>query len=260
MEVSNKGSYLIRFDDICPEMNWAVWEKIESILDKNNVRPVLAVVPDNQDPHLKVNNPRQDFWDRVRAWQAKGWTIGLHGFQHLYVTNDPGLVGLNARSEFAGLSHEVQREKINKALEIFRSQKIRPEVWIAPGHSFDKTTVNVLLENGIKTISDGYFFRPVLHLGATWVPQQLWRFRKTKSGVWTVCYHHNNWSDAQLVDLENNIHNYRSQIVSLTDVIKQSNIVSIQWSDRGFQWIWRFSLLMKRTVKQIITRASRLFK
>ena len=49
-----------------------------------------------------VAPPADDFWARVRGWQARGWAIGLHGYQHRYVTHDGGLVPLNQRSEFAG--------------------------------------------------------------------------------------------------------------------------------------------------------------
>ena len=75
--------YLVRFDDICPTMNWAAWSRIETVLDRHGVAPILAVVPDNRDPKLMVDNSRADFWARVRGWQTKGWTIALHGFQHL---------------------------------------------------------------------------------------------------------------------------------------------------------------------------------
>ncbi|HET8715597.1 MAG TPA: DUF2334 domain-containing protein, partial [Holophagaceae bacterium] len=95
--------YILRFDDICPTMNWEVWEAIEALLDRHGVKPILAVVPDNQDPKLQVDAPRADFWDRVRGWQAKGYTIALHGYQHRYINRNAGIMGLTHQSEFAGL-------------------------------------------------------------------------------------------------------------------------------------------------------------
>ena len=44
--------YLIRFDDLCPSMNWTVWCEVESILQAAGIKPLLAVVPDNADPQL----------------------------------------------------------------------------------------------------------------------------------------------------------------------------------------------------------------
>src|SRR5215470_4367159 len=95
-------TYLLRFDDICPTMNWRVWSEIEGALVERNLKPILAVVPDNQDPVLKVDPPVEDFWERVRAWQARGWAIAVHGYQHRYVTCSPGIVTVRKRSEFAG--------------------------------------------------------------------------------------------------------------------------------------------------------------
>src|SRR5262252_3697380 len=90
--VPTSTKYLLRFDDICPTMNWQVWSEIEAALLDQDLKPILAVVPDNQDPVLKVDPPVEDFWERVRTWQARGWTIALHGYQHRYVTHSPGIV------------------------------------------------------------------------------------------------------------------------------------------------------------------------
>ena len=56
----NKARYLIRFDDICPMMNWRIWAEIEAILLEKKVKPILDVVPDNQDPHLIMDHPVPD--------------------------------------------------------------------------------------------------------------------------------------------------------------------------------------------------------
>ena len=96
--------YLVRFDDICPTMNWTVWRQVEEALVEEGVEPILAVVPDNRDPNLTFDWPEPRFWDRVRQWQARGWTIGMHGYHHRYETEDAGIVGRNRYSEFAGLS------------------------------------------------------------------------------------------------------------------------------------------------------------
>src|SRR2546429_7960195 len=99
-------------------MNWAMWNNVESILHRHGVKPILAVVPDNRDPKLAVDAPRADFWERVRDWQAQGWTIAVHGYQHAYVTRDAGILRLNRYSEFAGLPYDDQKRKIESALSI----------------------------------------------------------------------------------------------------------------------------------------------
>ena len=152
--------YLLRFDDICPTMNWRVWEEIESVLVQRQLKPVLAVVPDNQDPVLQVDAPAADFWDRVRAWQDLGWVIALHGYQHRYVSRNAGLAARRRLSEFAGLPVETQREKLQRGMEIFAREGIKSRVWIAPGNAFDTATVALLPEFGINVISAGYFQFP----------------------------------------------------------------------------------------------------
>lgn len=210
--------FLMRFDDLCPTMNWDAWDGIESVLVRSDVRPILSVVPDNQDPKLNVGSPRPDFWERVRSWQKRGWSIGLHGYQHKYVTQDPGLVGLNTRSEFAGLPIAVQGEKIDRALQIFHEHNVRPDLWIAPGHSFDRSTIEVLRARGIRTISDGLFVSPVTWHGMVWIPQQLWRFRNIPTGVWTVCFHPNSFADAEHDSMARDVREFRDRLVSLQDV------------------------------------------
>jgi predicted deacetylase len=187
-----EGQYLIRFDDICPSMNWTVWEEIEAHLVRLGIRPILAVVPDNRDPGLEVAAPRGDFWDRVRAWQDRGWSIALHGYQHTYVNAEPGILKLNARSEFAGLSFEAQLEKLELGLGIFARHGVRAEAWVAPSHSFDWNTVKALDALGIRTISDGFALRPFrTQPGIVWVPQQFAGMRRMPLGIWTFCCHLN---------------------------------------------------------------------
>ena len=52
--------YLLRFDDLCPTMNWKIWSEIEAVLLERRLKPVLAVVPDNQDPGLQVDRAADD--------------------------------------------------------------------------------------------------------------------------------------------------------------------------------------------------------
>src|SRR6266496_2489037 len=125
--------YLIRFDDICPTMNWKLWSQIEAVLLDLEIRPILAVVPDNQDKKLMVAPPRGQFWEQVREWQTRGWTIGLHGYQHLYVNRESGILGFAQKSEFAGVPANQQEDKLRRAIEIFARESVMPEIWIAPG-------------------------------------------------------------------------------------------------------------------------------
>lgn len=243
--------YLLRFDDICPTMNWAVWDEIELALERNGILPLVAIVPDNRDPKLAVSTPRIDFWKRVRTWQAKGWAIGLHGYQHRYETHDAGLIGLNPRSEFAGLPRAEQQRRIAAGLAIFSREGVRADLWIAPAHSFDRQTVQALLAEGISVISDGFFFRPVRRLGALWVPQQLWGFRELPFGLWTVCIHPNGFTAEETARLCADIARYRGAITSLREVLAGGEFAEYGLADRVFERAWRSLLAAKHILKTL---------
>lgn len=214
-----RARYLLRFDDLCPTMNWKLWDEVEAILERHQLRPLLAVVPDNQDPELQFAPPALGFWSRVRNWQARGWNIALHGLHHKFITSDPGLVGVNQLSEFAGLSASVQKEKLARALAIFRQENIIADAWAAPAHSFDQTTLNCLAEFGLQIVSDGLFLFPQTDAqGFFWLPQQLSDFRSFPIGVFTICFHPNHWNQSQLRAFEQKVIAYRNRITSLQEI------------------------------------------
>ena len=63
------------------------WARIESILDSKNIKPIVAVIPNNQDENLKIDREDKYFWKSVRKWQKKDWEIALHGYRHEYPQN-----------------------------------------------------------------------------------------------------------------------------------------------------------------------------
>lgn len=227
--------YLLRFDDICPTMNWNVWREVEPILLDNGIRPILAVVPDNLDPHLMHGEHDAAFWSNVRAWQARGWTIGLHGYQHKYETRSAGIIGRNRYSEFAGLPEDEQRRKLSAAFDIFRAQGVQPDIWVAPAHSFDATTVRLLSRFGLRTISDGYSLLPHLCAqGMLWVPQQAGRFLPAPLGTWTVCMHFNSWTRADIANFRADVRKHRARITTLSEVVALNENRAERWHDRLF--------------------------
>jgi peptidoglycan/xylan/chitin deacetylase (PgdA/CDA1 family) len=238
--------FIIRFDDLCPTLNWDVWERVERAVERWGIRPLAAVVPDNRDPHLAVRSPANDFWDRVRDWQSRGWSIGLHGYQHVYETRSSGILGLNARSEFAGLPLELQWRKLRDALACFASHGVRADVWVAPGHSFDGNTLQALREGGLTIVSDGFYARAVRDADdMSWIPQQLWRFRPMPTGLWTVCYHVNSWGEAELARFERDLEGFRESIISLEDVVSEAVPGMSAW-DRAFAGVWRAAVITRR--------------
>jgi predicted deacetylase len=72
-------------------MNIKKWQEMESLLDRHGIRPIVGVIPHNLDPSL-VNKfeYNQKFWDLVINWEAKGWTVAMHGYNHVYETTSGG--------------------------------------------------------------------------------------------------------------------------------------------------------------------------
>jgi predicted deacetylase len=180
---------------------------------------MVGVIPDNRDPAFHIDPPREVFWETVTRWEQKGWTIGLHGYQHLYVTEESGLVPLNDKSEFAGLPLDEQKQKIRSGWDIFQSHDLVPTVWIAPGHTFDRNTLLALKsETTIRIISDGIAFDSYEQDGFYWIPQQLWRFVRMPFGTYTICLHPNNMKDLAFRRLEQALEKHSRRFVSMADI------------------------------------------
>jgi predicted deacetylase len=213
--------YVLRFDDLCPTMNWRAWEPVEAMLDEAGIRPVVAVIPDNTDDKFLVEPPNLDFWARARAWQARGWAIGLHGHHHRYLTKDAGMLRRNPGSEFAGLPLAEQREKLRAALAVFDREGLRADAWIAPNHSFDEATLEALRDVGLTVLNDGYSLYPYRDAaGMLWVPQQLWRLLERRWGVWTVCMHPNGWDRRRVDAFARDLRAFRDRIVDLRSIVE----------------------------------------
>lgn len=138
------AKYIIRFDDLCPTMNWDVWNRVIEILDANQIKPIIAVVPNNQDMHLKCRKADPAFWQKIKQYQDDGYMVAMHGYNHVYTNHNSGLMGISANSEFATVSMAGQKEKIDLAKDVFKMHEIRIDAFVAPSHSFDRKTVKVL--------------------------------------------------------------------------------------------------------------------
>lgn len=209
------ASYVFRIDDVTPGANWPNLERLERIFDAYGVKPVVGVVPDNRDPKLSPCSPVPDFWDRVRRWSAKGWTIAQHGFTHEYVTQDPGILGLNGRSEFAGLPYAEQFRKLSEGQGILRRElSLAPTWWMAPAHGFDVQTCRALRELGFTHVTDGIALFPFEKFGLKWLPQQLWKPSWRPFGTWTICLHPNGYGEAFFSNLESFLTRYASLVAN----------------------------------------------
>jgi predicted deacetylase len=191
--MNKKINYLIRLDDACETMDAHKWQRIEDILDKFNIKPMVGIIPNNQDSTLVIDKVDRSFWDKVSNWQNKKWTIAMHGYDHVYVTQDGGVNPVHNRSEFAGLSLKEQEEKIEKACAIFKDKNLDVKYFFAPSHTFDDNTLRALYsKTAIRKISDTIAFFPYKKGEFVFFPQQFGYFREINiPGYWTFCFHPN---------------------------------------------------------------------
>ena len=102
-------------------------DKCEQLFDKINVKPLLGVIPLNEDPDLKKFEINKNFWKKIENWQQKGWEITMHGCNHLYtqVSDKRDVFNYGGNSEFYGLRYSQQFEKINLGLNEFKKAEYK---------------------------------------------------------------------------------------------------------------------------------------
>lgn len=193
-------------DDITPDMDWEKFLRFKDLLDTYGVKPLIGVVPDNRDKKLAICDKRKDFFDYVKELVQQGWTVAMHGYNHLYTTEDAGLFPIGHKSEFAGLALSRQNEMIRQGKQILEDNGIYTDIFMAPSHSFDQNTLNALRANGFHVITDGFGKMPFKSKGFTFYPISIQRSRSLKDvrdGIVTFVYHANTMNDKDFDNLRN---------------------------------------------------------
>ena len=209
--------YVIRLDDASDYNNLSNWNRMEKILNSYSIKPIVGVIPNNQDSSMvKVYKKNNDFWKKVKQWQKSGWIIAMHGYDHVYITDDGRINPIQKRSEFAGVSLKKQEDKIKNGIEIFKSNGIIPDVFFAPSHTFDENTLLALKKNSdIRIISDTIANNIYFENDFYFLPQQSGRVRKLPFKFVTFCYHPNTMCDSDFNELENFIKENRNKFNGL---------------------------------------------
>ena len=157
-------------DDITPDMDWAKFLRFKELCDLYQVKPLIGVVPANQDTMLHIEKPRTDYWEYLHTLQSEGWCIAQHGYTHIYNTHKKGCFPLNALSEYAGNSYEDQYASLEKGQKILKEHEIHTDIFMAPAHSYDYNTLKALRELGFTKITDGFGRQPYQWQGLTFYP------------------------------------------------------------------------------------------
>lgn len=212
----------VRLDDITPDMDWEKFRQLEKILDENSIAPLLGIVPDNQDPNLVKNPAMPDFEEQIKKWVAKGWSLSMHGWKHIYTTKKGGLFPLNNFSEFAGVSKEKQRDMIFDGKEKLQRMGVNTNIFMAPAHSFDKNTLSLLKEAGFQYITDGFGDCPYEWRGLTFLPIA---FQKNKDiekseGYTTLVFHTNTMNQQDFINFENMVKKHKADFISYKEYLK----------------------------------------
>lgn len=222
------NKFIIRFDDITPTMAWSKFSNIEKTMIDLNIKPIMGVVPLNKDARLVVEPEREDFWSVVKGWRTKGWTIAQHGYTHEYVTTDSGILKINQGSEFSGLPYEEQYRKLKAGKEILSANDVWQPVFMAPAHSFDRSTISALIGLGFKSLTDGYGVYPYMIENIRAVPQLFSLPVHFGFGVYTICMHVNAMTIEQISEIDSLLRKNHSRFVSFDEALamKSSPVIS----------------------------------
>ncbi len=205
------------------------------------------MVPDNRDPDLAASAPDAAFWPQMRELEAAGAAIALDGYQHLCTNKGRSLVPLHSTSEFAGVPFEQQRAWIESGLAILRRHGLNPQVWVAPRHGFDRSTLRALGHVGLACLSDGLARMPLQRGGVLWIPQQLWSPLAKEKGLWTICVHPNTTGDREAAHLRDFISRRTEQFTSIESVVLDfADSAPSPWERiRASTLLWRLIVLWR---------------
>ena len=210
--------YIIRLDDACPTMNHESWDRMDALLRKYGVKPLVGVIPDNQDPEFSWTED-EHFWEKMQAWEEEGYTIAMHGLHHKYLPAKRRKYfqrshGVN--TEFAGVPIEEQRRMLMEGEKILRKHGLTPTCFFAPAHTYDANTVKVLAEGvgNIRYISDGYALAPYQEAGMVFLPTICDRPTPFPVGVFTFVFHPGTMTEVRFRRLEKFLNRYRDRVTT----------------------------------------------
>jgi len=211
--------YILRFDDITPGMSWSKFLPLKEFVESYGIKSVLGVVPKSLDSKLLVEPLKSDFFGYIRKYSDYGDAVAQHGTNHVYCTENPGLLDINNRSEFSGLTYNTQLEKINEGKQILENENVWQPWFMAPAHSFDKNTIKALLDLDFVAITDGYGFFPYKCNSILCVPQMSSSPIRYGPGVSTICLHINSMSMKDISEIKFFIIDNHEKFIDFKEIV-----------------------------------------
>lgn len=235
-------------DDITPDMNWENFLKLKEIFDKYNVKPLLGVVPDCQDEMLHCEDAKEDFWEYLKGLQQEGWVLAQHGCYHQYTTKKGGLFPLNCFSEYAGVPYEKQKEQIAHGRNCLLEKGIHADIFMAPGHTYDRNTLKALRECGFTHVTDGFGKKPYLRDGLAFLPiaEKKSAVFGEEEGYTTLVIHANGMKESEIQWYDEMIRKYTEKFILYGEYL------SAPAEKRG--WSGHLTEYWKATAKRLMVK------
>lgn len=232
--------YIIRLDDACPNMKKDNWERVEKLLDKYNIKPIVGIIPDCKDKEFEQYKIIENFWeDYALKWQQKDWIIAQHGLYHN--------LDENIRTEYVGKNYEEQKDNLIQGNKILKKHNIHPICFFAPAHTFDDNTIKACADlQYFKFISDGVAIYPYNNNNMFFMPNIFDTPHKILPfGVYTFVLHPNNMKDNDYKYLEEfiikNIDNFD---INLNQILER-------YKNRKVNILDKFILVLINTMRKI---------
>lgn len=214
-------AYIVRLDDATPKMNKAGWKKIEDLLDRYEIKPIVGIIPDCKDVLFTWDEDPAFWTDTVTRWQSKGWTIAQHGCHHVYHDCGNGI-----HSEFIGLEYDRQMQLIQHGHKELKQHGVIPTCFFAPAHTFDDVTVDVCRDSGFfQFISDGCAIYPFVKRNMLFVPNIFdTAYKILPFGVYTFVLHPSFITEKDLQKLESFIQKNHRYFRPVPDILENSDL------------------------------------
>lgn len=227
----------IRLDDITEKMDWEKFLRFKGLLDNYGVKPLIGIVPQNEDPGLDIKDSPLDctFEEYVKGLSEDGWSVAMHGVNHTYTTKKGGMFPLNSDSEFAGLPYEEQYELLAYGVDLMNERGLETDIFMAPSHSFDRNTLKALKELGFTSLTDGFGYAPYLYQGINFYPISFKRSNtlKKKTGYSCFVYHTNMMNEKDFEAFEKLL-SEAALPESSYEIISFSEYLATPKKERGF--------------------------
>jgi predicted deacetylase len=212
-----------RIDDVCPQMHQERFDATLDLLRKYGIKPLLGVIPDNQDPYLMQNGDAEGFWQKMKQLRHEGCAIAMHGYRHVYDTKAKSMFTGGSRSEFAGHALEVQYDRLIKGMEIMRRNSLDTDIFFAPAHSYDKNTLRALNRSGFRIVSDGRSHYSYERLGLKFIPCRSYRVAVKCRGITTVALHPCTNGEREYATLQKTLHQNKKYLASYSELLDSRN-------------------------------------